>query len=41
MDYSDYLIAKLILVAIAAGIYGFWRGFNGLPLERGPNEEQD
>jgi hypothetical protein len=39
MDYSDYLIAKLILIAVGAAIYGAWRGWNGLPLERQPDED--
>jgi hypothetical protein len=34
MEYTDYLLAKLVLFAIAAFIYGLIRGFNGLPLSR-------
>ena len=40
MDYTDYQIAKLIGLAVLAFIYGLWRGLNGLPLERGPLDNQ-
>ena len=40
MDYTDYQIAKLIGLAVLAFIYGLWRGLNGLPLERGPHDNQ-
>ena len=35
MEFTDYLIAKaLILIALVA-VYGFWRGFTGQPLQPG------
>lgn len=40
---SDYLTAKLlwgIVLVIGAGIYGFVRGWKGLPLDRTPEEEE-
>jgi hypothetical protein len=29
MEFTDYMIAKLIVVVIAAFIYGIWRGLTG------------
>ena len=39
MDYIDYMLWKLVILVALAFVYGFWRGINGLPLQRGPNEE--
>jgi hypothetical protein len=39
---SDYLTAKLLwglVLVVAGGIYGFWRGWKGLPLDKTPEEE--
>lgn len=41
MDYADFLIGKLIVAAIAAGIWGFYRGWHGLPLDPGENDAED
>lgn len=38
MDYTDFLLAKLIIAAVAAGVWGFYRGWHGLPLEPGEGE---
>lgn len=40
MEYSNYLFVKLVVFAIAAGNYGFWRGRHGLPLEKTEKELQ-
>jgi hypothetical protein len=29
MDYTDYLLWKLIGMCVLAGIYNFWKGFTG------------
>ena len=33
MDFTDFLWLKLIVLAVLAGAYGFWRGVKGLPLQ--------
>lgn len=39
MEYTDYLVWKLVAIVALAFVYGFIRGINGLPLRRGPTEE--
>jgi hypothetical protein len=33
MDYTDLLWIKLIVLGVAAFVWGLYTGFNGLPLE--------
>lgn len=40
MEFSDYLIAKLIVLAVAAFIWGVYCGFTGRPLWREPRDKE-
>ena len=39
MDFSDYLIWKLIALLALVFVYQFWRGLNGLPTRQEPSEK--
>lgn len=41
MDYTDWLIIKFVVLVAAAGVWGFWRGVNGLPLGLGESTEPE
>jgi hypothetical protein len=38
MTYEDWLWIKFGGLVFLAAVYGFWRGINGLPLEREQND---
>lgn len=39
MDYTDYLLWKLIALCVLAGIYNFWIGFTGRKPPRQSEQE--
>lgn len=39
MEFTDYLWIKFWVLVGLAGVYGFWRGISGQPLEREPHDK--
>lgn len=39
MTYVEFLVVKALVLLVAAAVWGFWCGFNGLPLD--PREWRD
>jgi hypothetical protein len=41
LDYGDLIVWKLLLLAVAAFLYGLYRGITGRPLEAEPRDSQE
>jgi hypothetical protein len=40
MSYTDYIVAKLLVMVFLAFCWGVYRGITGQPLERGQPDSQ-
>ena len=40
MDYTDWMLWKLVAFVALAFVYGLWRGLTGQPLQRGPRDTE-